>query len=90
MDSIVCNIIDWDYYHEGDYENDEEIEDEDKEFVIDIFGRTENNKSIYIKVTKFTPFFFIEIPESWKSSQINLLKKSLPHKLYGISKKQKY
>ena len=92
-DPIICNIIEWDSYHIGDYNPEEIIDDEgnemgeEKKYIIDIFAKTDTNKSVYIKVTDFTPFFFIELNSSWDSKKINLLKKSLKHKLYGLSKK---
>ena len=30
-DPIICNIIEWNDHHEGDYDEDSDVEDEDKE-----------------------------------------------------------
>ena len=54
-----------------DHEN-EEIEDESEEegdnnmvYIIHTFGRTEDGKSVYMKIKNYTPYFYIKLPESW-------------------------
>ena len=48
-------ICDWNSYHEIDG-NDEE------KYVIQLFGRTEDDKDVCLKITDFTPFFYVEVP----------------------------
>ena len=46
------------------------------DYIIHVFGRTENNKSVYAKVTGFTPHFYIELPNKWlKNSKSEINKK---------------
>ena len=50
---IIFNVLDW---HE---------EDENKIYTIRLFGRTEDNKSVSLKIDGYPPFFYIEIPDYW-------------------------
>ena len=55
-------INDWNSYHEIDEDNEET-------YVIQLFGRTEDDKDVCLKVTDFTPFFYVEVPLNWKQHQ---------------------
>lgn len=58
---IVFNVLDWyegDEFENGNYR-------EGKKYIIRIFGRTQDDKSVAVKVENFTPFFFVEIPLAW-------------------------
>jgi DNA polymerase elongation subunit (family B) len=46
-------------------------------YIIHVFGRTVNNKSVYAKVTGYTPYFYIELPSKWE----NLSKTEIKNKL---------
>ena len=57
-------------------------EDEDiRDYQIIIFGRTFDKKSICLK-TFYNPYFYIEVPMSWKKSNGNYLIQALKRKLY--------
>lgn len=56
-DKLIFNILDW----------NEEDEDMTK-YVINIFGKTIDKKSVYIKILNFNPRFFILLPEDWTRS----------------------
>lgn len=71
---IEFQIIDWNYCHELD-DNEEYV------YVMQLFGRTMCDKDICLKITGFTPFFYIEIPENWGMSQADALVKSLKNKV---------
>jgi DNA polymerase elongation subunit (family B) len=66
--SIEFQIYDWleDHYVEPD-EDDSENNKKIGEFIIHVFGRTIDGKSVYVKVTDFTPYFYIELPPTWAS-----------------------
>lgn len=110
---LIFNVIDW---HESDevIEDNEDSESSDdsdvketkyqylnKKYVIKAFGRTENFESVYLRIEKFPPHFYILLPGSWTiniKSQcnrlINVLKRknmSLEYTLkkYEIVKKKK-
>jgi len=48
-------------------ENEDEESPKDKllEYIIHVFGRTMNDKSVYCRVKNFTPHFYIKLPSSW-------------------------
>jgi DNA polymerase delta subunit 1 len=60
-------------WHAGDKSPEDcESEDEDesnKQYTIDIYGRTDNGKSICVH-TEFNPYFFVEIPKLWNNNQL--------------------
>lgn len=64
--SLIFNVLDW---YEGDeFEDDSRYgKKAGKKYTIRMFGRTEDDKSVAVKVENFTPFFFVEVPESWTS-----------------------
>jgi DNA polymerase elongation subunit (family B) len=75
---IIFQILDWTWYHEED-----EISDELKQkYVIRLFGRTQDKKTIYVKVNNFTPFFYIEIPNNWRDYMTSILMEEVKKKAF--------
>ena len=71
------------YNEDGKYhEISDEQRDQIGQYYLHLFGKTTDNKSIYVKVSGFKPHFYVEIPKSW--SNINAkhffdhVKSSLP------------
>ena len=68
--SIEFQIYDWveDHYIE-EIEDDSGSEKQKRlgEYIIHVFGRTMDGKSVYAKILDFTPYFFIELPSNWSS-----------------------
>ena len=64
--SIEFQIYDWleDHYIEQS-EDDEESNKKMGESIIHVFGRTLEGQSVYVKVTDFMPYFYIELPTDW-------------------------
>jgi DNA polymerase elongation subunit (family B) len=74
---IKFQILDWNYYNEE--------EDEDTRFyTIRLFGRTIDNKTIYVKIEKYTPYFFVEIEKHWKKAQIDALIEMVKTKVFPV------
>ena len=67
--SIKLNIIDWNDYDEIEDESETSI---DEKYYIEIFGKTKKDKSVYLKVTGFTPHFYIEVDDFWKKKHLRL------------------
>lgn len=42
-----------------------------KQYTIRLFGRTIDNKTIYVQVNDYTPYFYICIDETWNKKKIN-------------------
>ena len=72
--NIKFNVLDWNFYHEAS------DEDED-EYTIRLFGRTSDDKTIYVRVDKYTPYFYVEIPSYWKKYQITVFVNELKDKM---------
>jgi DNA polymerase elongation subunit (family B) len=71
---MLFQIVDWNYFHE---------EDEDgKQYKIRLFGRTKEDKTIYVKVNKFNPFFYVEIDRSMRKEKISQLMDEVKKKVY--------
>ena len=68
-----------------DFVEDHDIVDIDTEddhkplgdYIIHVFGRTEEGKSVYTKITGFTPHFYISLPESWEKLSKQEINKKL-------------
>ena len=58
-------------YLEGHEKQDESDEESDSDtptlpqFIIHVFGRTLDGKSVYCKLKNFTPHFYIKLPSKW-------------------------
>jgi hypothetical protein len=76
-EDIIFQVSDWEFYHEVD-DNDE---DEISKYVINMYGTTLNRKKIYVKITDFTPFFFVKIPKNWRKQKVNLLMQTVKNKV---------
>jgi DNA polymerase elongation subunit (family B) len=105
MEPILFQIIEWEQNHEkpdknlsdDDSGNDSDIPEEKKkskledlEYKIKLYGRTKDNKSIYVRVDGYTPFFYVEIPKFWDQVKVmtlvNFIKGKISSESY-ISKK---
>lgn len=85
-EDIYFQIIDWESFdisEDFESENSEENEDYNKQYRIDLFGRTKENKTIHVEVKNFTPYFFVEIPEYWKSSHVTKFIRVLEKKVWS-------
>ena len=47
------------------------------EYIIQVFGRTLDGKSVYAKLINFQPRFYIKVPEKWTNREINRMEKYL-------------
>jgi len=83
-ENIIFNVIDWRETNNVLTEENEEIENDDMyqgrdevqpevagKYSIELFGRTEDDKSVYVKVNDFTPYFYVEIPNEWGDKHVN-------------------
>lgn len=64
--------------------NDDDDDDEviKKEYVINLFGRTDTDKTVYLEVTNFKPYFYVEIDENWNRKIIDSFLETLKKKVY--------
>ena len=72
---IIFQIIDW-YIPENDkiqFDPDEEP----REYTINIYGKTQDDISVCVKVIGFKPYFYIKPPESWETLSDKEFKKKV-------------
>ena len=77
--SIKFQILDWQQYNEEviDESKDIQVYDDEEDnatinklkYKISLFGRTNENKTIHVKIEDYTPFFYIEIPLAWSKTK---------------------
>jgi len=78
--SIEFQIYDWledHYVEQSDEDSGSETNKKLGEFIIHVFGRTLDGKSVYAKVTDFTPYFYIELPTNWTTLDDSNIKNRL-------------
>jgi DNA polymerase elongation subunit (family B) len=74
---LEFQIYDWMEDHEiienDSDESSEETLDKDKNYtyIIHTFGRTQEGKSVYMKIVNYTPYFYIKLPEKWDKTYAN-------------------
>jgi len=78
-DSIIFQALDWKEFNEdtqnennSDSDNEEPVNSNAK-YVIRLFGRTLDDKSVYVKVLNYTPHFYVELPPKWGDLEIDRL-----------------
>lgn len=64
-------VLDWQCYNSAI--DDEDEEENNKNYVIQIFGVDQNNLSVSVKVTGFKPRFYVNIPKNFNNQKINIL-----------------
>ena len=79
---IIFNVIDWADKDDIDETEDDEVLS-DVSYVIEAYGKTEEGKSIYLKINGFLPYFFVEIPKSWDRTQVRRFTEYIRMKTYG-------
>lgn len=63
---MLFQILDWNYFHDED-------DDGNKTYKIRLFGRTKENKTIYVCVDNFYPYFYIGLDDNIKKNSIHTL-----------------
>lgn len=63
----------YDYIEDNEIITNDDSSSEDSssipKYVIHIFGRTLDDKSVYCKLTDYTPHFYIKLPEKWTDKE---------------------
>ena len=70
MKTIKLNVIDWKDY--DDIDDFEDEEDDENHYFIETYGRTQDDKSVFLRITGFTPYFFVEVPTNWKNRHLEM------------------
>lgn len=89
---LEFQVLDWhslDLFEEPDDDSEDEEEGyrkKERRYIIRLFGVTKEGYSVCTRVTGFQPYFFINIPDKWKKTQVQLLINTVAGKLekYGV------
>jgi DNA polymerase elongation subunit (family B) len=94
---ISLQIIDWkttdkEIVNDNSSISESDLDNEPQEeynynYLITIFGLTDNNKSICIDINGFQPYFYVKIPSKWKKIEVSKFIESIKNKLNGNMKK---
>ena len=79
IDSIVFQALDWKDFNESIDDDDDNNELNDR-YIIKLFGRTFDDKSVYVKILDYTPHFYIELPLQWTNRKTEILVDDLKNK----------
>lgn len=84
---LEFQIYDW---TETDKAMEETIDSDEeqlpKKYLIQVFGRTICGKSVYCKITGFTPHFYIKVSDKWKKSMVKTMVQYLKSKRFRSKK----
>ena len=70
MDDLLFQSISFTMFHE-EFEDDKK--NIYKKYCIRIFGRNKTQKSVYLQIENFKPYFFIEIMPYWRGEQLHAI-----------------
>lgn len=94
MPSEICtfNILTWSSFHS--------IDENEEVYNIRLFGKTQDGQNVHVRLTEYTPFFYVEIPDKWTKYDVlkfvgtlkNMVYKNYRStlKTYDIVKKHKF
>jgi len=72
---MLFQVIDWNFYHELDEEGS-------KVYKIRLFGRTNDNKTIYVCANNFKPYFFVKLDKFIRRDKIAQLIEDVKKRVY--------
>ena len=88
MNSIKFNIIDW-QQSDIEIEDDSENKGDNKEYIIELYGRTNLNdehfpdKTVYLKVKNYYPHFYLRLPDNFNEYKLKVLVDYVREELYA-------
>ena len=71
-ENLILQTFDWKESNDTIIEYDDGNEIEIQKYVIKAYGRTEDNKSVYLKINNYKPYFYIKKPDYWNNDNIKL------------------
>ncbi len=85
MKNIQFQIISWEARDDivaEESENEDNNETVNSTYLIELFGRTKDGKTVYLKVTDYRPYFFIELDKKWSVAQVGMLVNEIKKKVW--------
>ncbi len=92
-EKFTFQILDWiEHQHQedegGDDDDSENGEVSMKKYLIQLFGKTKDQKSVYLEVTDFKPYFYIEVPKNWSFTAINRFMEAVKENVWPKQNKE--
>ena len=69
-ENLILQTFDWKESNDVITEYNDNNEIEIQKYVIKAYGRTEDNKSVYLKINNYKPYFYIKKPDYWNNNNI--------------------
>ena len=69
-ENLILQTFDWKESNDVITEYNDNNEIEIQKYVIKAYGRTEDNKSVYLKINNYKPYFYIKKPDYWNNDNI--------------------
>lgn len=82
MSNIIFNVTDWNDLEVSNNDSESENQEANNDYIIEAFGRTKNDESVYLKILDYTPFFYVEIPRAWKTAHTDKFIKYIKNKVW--------
>jgi DNA polymerase elongation subunit (family B) len=74
-EDLIFQILDIDSY-------DIEDDDENKSFNIMLFGKTKEDKSVYVNIEGYRPYFYVEINSNWTKFLVTKIMRDIKEKVW--------
>lgn len=93
---IVFQVLDWEAFDQVGNETDDQEDTSSEEklnvdnYLIRLYGMTNDKKKIFVEVTDFSPYFFVKIPKKWRRNKVKIFINVLREKLSYSKKYKKY
>ena len=77
----ICRLYDFNIISQNESDDDSSCSIDSKNFIIQMFGKDEAEKSYSIFVENFFPFFYVKVSESWNITIKGMFLDSIKHKV---------
>ena len=61
----------------------------DKQFIVTLYGKTEENKNVVCSIQGYQPFFYIRIPDNWGNTNLRSFLKLIKNFIQSWYKESK-
>ena len=73
-------------HQQPEYENSDDSPDSEESlgvYTISLFGRTMDDKDVFVQVQDYTPYFYLKIPDKWKKGKVDNFMEFVKSKVWG-------
>jgi DNA polymerase elongation subunit (family B) len=83
LNGKIDHDVDFQIIDIDSYQIEDEDEENKEEFMITLFGKTKNDKTVFVNVKNFKPYFYVEMDDKWSNATIHRIVKDLKNKVYS-------